>query len=532
MELFLLMTSVIIVSCVMLNRISNRLGIPMLLGFMLLGMISGSDGLLGIEFSDYDIAEQVSSVALIFIMFYGGFGTKWSRARPVAVRSLLLSSAGVVLTAGITGAFCRFVLGMTMLESFLLGSVISSTDAASVFYILRSRRLNLRDGTASLLELESGSNDPFAYMLTFVCLSVAEGGVNGWSVAYTVFSQVIYAAVISIPVALLASWALRKYKLTSDGFDSAFVVGVALVSFALPSVVGGNGYLGAYIVGIILGNSQFRNKKSLVNFFDGVTMLMQMMLFFLLGLLSFPSRMLAIVPTAMAVFAFLTLVARPAAVFVLLSPFGSSIRQQLLVAWSGLRGAASIVFAVMVVSGNFDAQNDIFHIVFVIVLMSILLQGSLIPSVARRLGMIDDNVDVLKTFSDYTDEVPVRYIQFTIPREHEWSGRRVREIVLPPETLLVLIRRGEESIMPVGGTVLCEGDALVLGAAAPDAVQGIQLSERTIEPGDEWDGRLVSELELGEGALIVLVKRGGKVVIPRGRTRLNNGDVIVINRIA
>ena len=180
MELFLLMTSVIIVSCVMLNRISNRLGIPMLLGFMLLGMISGSDGLLGIEFSDYDIAEQVSSVALIFIMFYGGFGTKWSRARPVAVRSLLLSSAGVVLTAGITGAFCRFVLGMTMLESFLLGSVISSTDAASVFYILRSRRLNLRDGTASLLELESGSNDPFAYMLTFVCLSVAEGGVNGW----------------------------------------------------------------------------------------------------------------------------------------------------------------------------------------------------------------------------------------------------------------------------------------------------------------------------------------------------------------
>ena len=351
MELELLLVAVIIIVCVVFRRVSGKLGFPMLLAFMLLGMVFGSDGLFKIEFSDYKTAEQVGSFALIFIIFYGGFGTKWSEARPVAAKAVLLSTLGVLLTSAVTGLFCVFVLGFDVIDGFLIGSMIGSTDAASVFSILRSKRLSLKHNTASLLELESGSNDPASYMLTVIMLALKGSGVSAGEVVYMVFAQIVYAVAIAAALSFATLWLLRKSKISSAGFDSVFILGVAMLSYALPAIIGGNGYLSAYIVGIVLGNSKsISNKKALVNFFDGITGLMQICLFFLLGLLSFPSIIPQVFLQALLVFLCLTLISRPAAVFAIMTPFRSSVRQQLLVSWTGLRGAASIVFAVMAIS--------------------------------------------------------------------------------------------------------------------------------------------------------------------------------------
>ncbi len=529
MPVFLLLVTVIIIACILLNHLSSRLGIPMLLGFILLGMFFGSDGVLKIPFDNYGSAEQICSVALIFIMFYGGFGTKWSEAKPAAAKAIFLSTAGVVMTAGITGAFCYFALRMRLLESLLIGAVISSTDAASVFSILRSKRLNLKDNTASLLEVESGSNDPFSYMLTMTVLSIMSGTAEAGGIAYMLFAQIVYGLLGGAVIAFLALWFLKNFHFATEGFDTIFVVAVVLLAYAAPAAIGGNGYLSAYVVGILLGNGPLKNKKALVHFFDGITGLMQMLIFFLLGLLAFPSQLPGVVLPALLIALFLTFAARPLAVFAIMTPFRCRLNQQLLVAWSGLRGAASIVFAIMAVVSPGAISMDIFHIVFFIVLFSILFQGSLIPLAARKLGMIDEHANVLKTFNDYTEEVPVQFIQFTIKEGHPWEGKAICDILLPPDTLLALLTRKEEQIVPKGDTVLLAGDVLVLSAKAMSAADGIRLTELPVSEDCGWAGKKVADVVLEPGKLIVMIRRQEKVIIPSGGTVLKERDVLVIN---
>ena len=546
MALFLLTVSAVIFLCVLLNKVSSRLGIPMLLAFIVLGMVFGSDGLFKISFTNYTVAEQLCSTALIFIMFYGGFGTKWSAAKPVAVQSFLLSTAGVVFTAVFTALFCRFVLHISASESFLIGAVISSTDAASVFYIFRSKKLNLKNNTASLLEAESGSNDPMSYMLTIIALSILEQqsggqGKSAASLIYLVISQLLYGAAFGVAFGMLSALILRKFKFSEAGFDSAFVIGAAVLSYALPSLIGGNGYLSAYIAGIILGNSTIPHKKPLVHFFDGITGLVQMFVFFLLGLLATPSDIYKVLFPSVAIALFLTLVSRPLAVFLLLTPFRFPVRQQLLVSWAGLRGAASIVFAVMAVSAiqgypHGVLQHDVFHIVFCIVLFSILVQGSLLPFAAKSLKMIDDSTNVLHTFNDYPDEIPVRFIQVTQPEKHPWNGQEIKDLVLPPETLLVLILRGAERLIPRGKTLIQSGDILVLAARVfteqtNDAAREEELVEMPIGKLHDWTGKTLAEIA-SEKMFIVLIKRNSRLIIPKGDTRLAAGDVLVVEQNA
>ncbi|MCL1940983.1 MAG: potassium/proton antiporter, partial [Synergistaceae bacterium] len=384
MEIYLLLASVVTITCVIFNRVSSEFGVPTLFVFIILGMLFGSDGIFKISFHNYLFAEQICSVALILIMFYGGFGTNWNEAKPVAVKSFILATIGVVFTAGLVGLFCYFALNMNLFESMLIGSVISSTDAASVFSILRSKKLGLKDNTASMLEIESGSNDPCSYMLTVIALSFMSGGVSAGGIIYMTFAQLAYGVIMGIAIGVAAVFAMRYVKLSTDGFDMVFVIGIALLSFALPSAIGGNGYLSAYIVGMILGNSDIKNKLSLVHFFNGITGLAQMIIFFLLGLLAFPSKMPLVFFPAFCIALFLTFIARPIAIFSLLTPAKCGIPQQLLVSFAGIRGAASIVFAVMVTVSGVSAENDVFHIIFCIVLLSIAFQGSLIPWVSRR----------------------------------------------------------------------------------------------------------------------------------------------------
>lgn len=525
----LLLLAVVMFTCTAFHRLSNRLGVPALLAFLFLGMLFGSDGLFKIPFEDYAFADQVSTVALLFIMFYGGFGTNWRAARPAAAPAILLSSLGTVLTAALTGLFCHFVVGMPLLEGLLCGAVLGSTDAASVFAILRARKLALKENTDSLLEVESGSNDPFAYMLTAVLLTAMESGITPGAVARLLGAQLVFGLAFGFGVGWAALWLLRRLRLDGSGFETIFVVATALFSYAAPAMLGGNGFLSVYITGILLGNGRLRSTATLVSFFDGVTGIMQMVLFFLLGLLAFPSQMPAVVLPAVGIMLFLTFAARPAAVFLLLAPFRGSRRQKLLVSFAGLRGAASIVFAVMTVISPVSTDHDLFHIVFLIVLFSISLQGSLLPLAARRLGMIDEGGNVLKTFTDYVDETPVQFIQFTVPDGHAWCGRAVRDLILPPGSLLISLQRGQGQIVPNGDTRLAAGDRLILAALERETLPGVTLTEKEVTAQDLAAGARLADLPRRADALIVLLERGDSYLLPNGDTILQAGDRLVIN---
>lgn len=529
MENILLLAAAIILVCIVAGRLSSSLGVPALLLFMALGMLFGSDGIFKIPFDDLTAAEQICSVALIFIMFYGGFGTRWDAAKPVAVKAICLSTLGVVLTALLTSVFCHVALGFGVLESFLTGAVISSTDAASVFAILRSKRLGLKENTASLLEMESGSNDPVSYMLTIVALSLMGSG-EGTPVPFMVFSQIFFGAALGGMVAILSVWVLRRLKL-ADGTDSIFATAAALLAFALPAVAGGNGYLGAYLAGIVLGNSPIPRKAPLVHFFDGITGLAQILLFFLLGLLSFPRQIPEILLSAGGIALFLTFIARPLAVFAILTPFRCSWRQMLVVSWAGLRGAASIVFAIMAVASGVGIGHDLFHIVFCISLFSVALQGSLLPGVARKLKMVDAEDTVNRTFNDYQEERQMHLTYLTLTERHPWVGKSLKKCHLPTDALVVVIKRGEENIIPNGSTELLSGDMLVLSTPIYDDDSGLSLKELSVSA--EWAGKCIKELDMPAETLIVLIKRSdGSAEVPKGSTRVHGGDVLVVSEIS
>lgn len=535
----LLLGSLVIIACILCNRLSNRLGLPMLLAFILLGMVFGSEGLFRIHFDDFSFAENVCTVALIFIMFYGGFGTRWKAAKPAAVKAILMSSLGTIITAVLTGLFCHFVLGFSLLEGLLTGAVLGSTDAASVFSVLRSKKLSLKYHTDSLLELESGSNDPFAYMLTMILLSAIKGssGTSNSSgsllqqIVVTSCSQIFFGLLCGVVLAWCVRWFLEHFTFETNGFDTAFILAAALLSYALPSAIGGNGYLSSYLLGILLGNSRMTDKKKLVNFFDGLTSLMQMLIFFILGLLSFPTKIAAVIFPAVGIALFLTFIARPLTTVMLLTPFKAPKNQQLLISWAGLRGAASIVFAIMVTLNGIPLEHDLFHIVFCVVLLSISVQGTLLPFLAKRSHMLDQSGNILTTFNDYTDETDIRFIDIPIRKNHPWIGLMVRDLKLPPDTLLVFLRRGNERLVPNGSTVIQEQDSLVLGASAYTGEDDIHLKEISIDMQHPWCEKTVSQLGLPKNSLIIMIRRGDENLIPNGKSLIQNGDLIVVNSI-
>lgn len=529
MEKILFLMAVVIFVCVAFQKLLGKTGVPGLFIFILLGMLFGSDGIFQIPFDDYSFANEICSMALIFIMFYGGAGTKWSTARPAAVKAVLLSSLGTVLTAFLVGGFCFYALDFPLIEAFLMGAVICSTDAASVFSILRSKQMNLKYSTAPMLEVESGSNDPFSYMLTVIFLAMMGGeNYSGGQVALMLFLQVALGLAGGFLFASFGRWVLTRFHISEIALDTTFLVGIALMAYTVPYLIGGNGYLSVYIAGIILGNARLPNKKNIIDFLGGLTTLMQMFLFFLLGLLSFPSKLPGVAWTALLIALFLTFIARPLAVFGILTPFRSSFRQQIFVVWSGMRGAASIVFAIMAMTGTAVLSNDIFHIVFFIVLFSILIQGTLLPGMAKVLDMIDEDGNVLKTFNDYTEEVPVQFLQFTLQKGHPWEGKPLSAVTLPPESILTLILRDNLKLIPKGNTVLQEGDILILSGREGGQISGIHLYERRIMKDDEWAERKLSEISLA-GSLVILILRNEHVVIPNGETVLKENDLLYIS---
>ncbi len=528
MALYLIIFSVIVITCVFLNKFSGKVGIPVLLFFLMLGLLCGS------RYDEFAmeagwIVGDISTIALIFIMFYGGFGTRWKSARPIVVEAGLLATVGVVLTAVFVGLFCHFVLGWAWLESFLMGSVISSTDAATVFSILRTRKLGLKNNSAPLIEMESGSNDPMSYMLTAIMLSLFNGNVSAGGIVWEIVSQIVFGAGCGLVISTGAVFLFRRINFSSNGFDLLLFISVALLSYALPDLVGGNGYLSAYIVGIVLGNTEFPGRKSMAPLFDSITSLMQIVIFFLLGMLAIPSHLIQSVVPALIIFAVLTLVARPLAVCGVLAPFRKyPFRQLSLISFVGLRGAASIVFAITILTSGVVLRNDIFSIVFCIVLISIALQGSLIPLVARRTSMTDTGSDVMTTFSDFSENAEVSFGEICIKESSKWNNRQVKELGLPQDCLVALVIRGSEHIVPEGSTTLMEGDRVVLCTRAYQDEPAERLVRHPLSENSRWAGRRVSEYPKGNGNLLVLILRGDEKIIPDGNTVLENGDVLVL----
>lgn len=523
---YLIVIAVIIFVCVFLNKISSRVGVPVLLLFIFLGMLFGYHE----QFNPGTTAnvETMCSIALIFIMFYGGFGTRWDSAKPVVVEAGLLATAGVFITAAAVGLFCRFALQWDWVESFLMGSVISSTDAATVFSILRSHKMGLKNNTAPMIEIESGSNDPCSYMLTVVMLAVLNGTASGGMVVGMIFKQLIFGAICGLAIAQGAVAILQRFRLP-DGFSSLFILAVSILGYAFPSAIGGNGYLSTYIVGIVLGNTDFHGRKPLIGFFDGVTSLMQIMLFFILGLMAAKMPLLESVIPAVAVFLFLSLIARPLAVGSILLPFKKYPAKQIgLVSFVGLRGVASIVFAIMTINAGAILDHDIFSVVFVIVLISILLQGSLIPWASKAFKMTDNNQDIMSTFSDYSEKAEVSFGRIEIDQDSPWNNKRIMELGLPKEMLVSMIIRGKENIIPKGHTVLLSGDKVIFCSKSYQNETEANLKEHRISKNSSWIGKRIKDHPDHSKSLIVMIKRGDSTIIPDGDTILQKGDILVI----
>ena len=524
-EAVLLMGAVILI-CILMQRFLNKIPVPSLLIFLALGMCFGENGILRIVFNDYAAVNLVCSVCLIFIMFYGGFGTNLRVARPVLGQAVVLSTLGVAGTAAAVAAFAHGALGLPVLESLLIGSVISSTDAASVFNILRTNQLALRHHTDSLLEVESGSNDPMSYMLTTVTLALMAG--RQVSIPLLLLQQVSLGVLCGAAIGAGAIRLLRRNLVDSQQSRTVFLFAVMLLAYALPAVLGGNGYLGVYLCGIWLGNARLSQKRYLVHFFDVITDVSQVVIFFLLGLLVTPVQLPAVLLPALLIMGFLTLAARPAVTALLLLPFRSGRGQVGVVAWAGLRGVASIVFAISAALSGVQTRYDLYNLVFCIVLLSISLQGTLLPRVAQKLGMIDRSEDVEKTFNDYQEESDISFIKIHLAAAHPWCGKTLRDLALPGELLVAMILRGGRSLVPDGGTVLRAGDLLVLAARSFGDRATLTLREYAVERGDRWAGKTLAGMDLPEARRVVLIRRGVETIIPAGGTVVQAGDILVL----
>lgn len=469
-------SGIILLICALSSKILYRYGIPTLVMFLAVGMFMGSDGFGGIHFDDPALAKNICDVGLLFIMFSGGLGTNWKTAKPVALPAVTLSTVGVALTAFIIGIFVHFALGFTLLEGMLMGSIVSSTDAAAVFSILRSKQLNLKNNLAPMLEMESGSNDPMANIMTIIFINLIIG--KSQNIGLLLLGQILVGLLIGILAGKIGVWIVNNIALDVDGLYSIIVIGIALLSYSGANLAFGNGFLAVYITGLILGNSKMDHKISLVRYFDGISWLSQILLFFTLGLLVFPSKLPDVALVSLGTALFIIFLARPLVVFAILTVFKRPVKDSILVSWVGFRGAASIVFATYPLTAGLDVADDIFYIVFFVALVSVLIQGTLLGPLANKLDLVSLEETVLKTFTDYSGDIHAELLETSVCKGNKMVGKAVKDLNIPSEVLIVMIRRDGKLVTPRGSTIIKGEDILML---AGDHDMLIEISEKTKE---------------------------------------------------
>jgi cell volume regulation protein A len=464
-EQILVVAAVLLLVAVLASKASSRLGVPALLLFLAIGMLAGSEGIGGIPFDDAVLSQAIGVVALAFILFAGGLETDWTAVSGVIWKGLSLSTIGVLATAVLVGWFASVVLHFTWLEGLLLGSIVSSTDAAAVFAVLRSRGASLKGKNRPLLELESGSNDPMAVFLTLAVIRLLTQPSSGWLDLVLMFFLQMTVGFISGYVHGRASIAvINRLKLESEGLYPVFTLAVVLAAYGLTTFMKGNGFLAVYVAGMVLGNGEFVHKRSLVRFHDALAWLMQIIMFLVLGLLVFPSRLLPVAGTALLVSFFLMFVARPVGVFLGLALSRLGLRHKVLISWVGLRGAVPIILATFPSVAGIPNAETYFNVVFFIVITSVLLQGTSLPFVAKQLHLHAPLAPKREYPLEFvpTGRTQSDLVEINVPETSPAVGKQIVNLGLPKSALIVLLSRGDEFIVPRGGTVLQPGDTLLV----------------------------------------------------------------------
>jgi potassium/hydrogen antiporter len=484
-DYILLGTAVLLVLSVVSSKASGRLGVPTLLLFLVIGMLAGSEGVGGIEFADAYMAQSLGVVALIFILFSGGFDTAWTQVRPILGHGLVLATFGVLLTALIVGLFATYVLSFSLYEGLLLGAIVSSTDAAAVFAILRSRGVALRSNLKSLIEFESGSNDPMAVFLTTAMIQlITLPDASLLNLVWQFFQQMVLGAMFGYLAGRGIVYVINRVNLEYEGLYPVLSVGLVLLVYSAATLLGGNGFIAIYAAGLVMGNTNLIHRRSLMRFHDGLAWLMQIVMFLTLGLLVFPSQVWAVAGSGLLVSAFLIFVARPVSVFLGLLPFRMNLRKITLVSWVGLRGAVPIVLATFPLVAGVENANPIFNLVFFIVLTSILVQGSTIPIVARWLRV--DAPMRMRPRSPLEFEavngIRGELVEIELPPNSSFVDKRLVELGLPQGALLTLIGRENEFLVPSGSTVLQAEDRLFLLSAPETLAQVKQMMNPACKP--------------------------------------------------
>lgn len=464
-EYVLIGASILLLISVLVSKISDRFGVPALLLFLILGMLAGSDGFGGIYFDDPALAQFIGIIALVLILFSGGLSTEWNEVRPVFKEGLLLSTFGVLITAITVGLFASVLLGFSFLEGLLLGSIVSSTDAAAVFSVLRSKGISLKGKLKPLLELESGSNDPMAIFLTVGLIQlITQPNLSVLSLIGLFIQQMLIGAVVGYGMGKAMLFLINRLKLGYEGLYPVLTLSLVFLAFGLTDLIGGSGFLAVYLAGIILGRQDFLHQKSLMRFHDGLAWIMQIAMFLTLGLLVFPSRLTPIIGVGLLIAGCLMFLARPISIFISLLPSTLNWREKTFISWVGLRGAAPIILATFLLLAQLQQANLIFNVVFFVVLTSVLLQGTSLSRMAKLLK-VDAPIIPKRIY-------PIEYVpmgglkselkELPVPIESSMNGKAIFELELPDDFLVILIARDNDFMLPSGGTVLQGNDTLLV----------------------------------------------------------------------
>lgn len=468
----LLIGAVLLMAGILIQKPGYRFGIPALLLFLVVGMIFGCDGL-GVQFDDVRGAQFVGMVSLSIILFAGGLGTRIKDIKPILAPGIVLSTAGVLLTTAITGIFVWWISGLSwtsihfaLLPSMLLAATMSSTDSASVFGILGAQKMNLKHNLRPTLELESGSNDPMAYLITTMLVDVLVTGdsVTVVSLLRIFLVQFVLGALLGFAFGRLGVWMLNRLNLDNRALYPIMAVAICFLTFSLTDTLGGNGYLAIYVTGIVIGNEKVSFRRETITFIDGLSWLCQIVMFLMLGLLVNPLEMWQVAGMALLIGLFMIVVARPISVFLSLIPFKNiPFKGKAFISWVGLRGAVPILFATYPVVAGLEDHYTIFNIVFFITILSLLVQGTTITSMAQYLKLSEP---LLNDVSDFGVEIPEDsgsslkdlYVTATMLEK----GCFVRDLHLPQGQLVMMVKRDKELLVPNGQLELREGDHLLI----------------------------------------------------------------------
>ncbi|MDD5130160.1 MAG: potassium/proton antiporter [Candidatus Omnitrophica bacterium] len=470
-EIILLWFAVLMFVSVLASKLSGRFAVPVLLVFLAIGILAGSEGIGRIYFDNAPLARSIGIIALIFIIFSGGLDTNWGDTKSVIWPGIILSTLGVLFTAIIMGFFAVLVLKFTVFEGMLLGSIVSSTDAAAVFAILRSKRINLKKPLEPLLEFESGSNDPMAVFLTLGFISILT--VKNMPVLSLVPRFVLdmgIGALAGYIMSRLIVFFIRRLKLDYEGLYPVITISLVLFTYTVAVLLKGNGILAVYIAGLGLGKADFQHKRSIMKFHDGLAWICQIIMFVTLGLLVFPSHLAPLMGAGLLLTLLLMIVARPISVFLCLLPFGISLRKKTMISWVGLRGAVPIILATFPYMAGIAQADVYFNIVFFVVIASVFIQGTSIPAVSKllKLDLPMGNKKNYPIEFEKTAAIDAEMTDLIVPYNSVADGKMIRNLDVPERCLIVLISRNDIFIIPSGNSVIGGGDVLLVLANKPD----------------------------------------------------------------